>query len=271
MRLFLALLWDVLPALAAVVVGYLSLPELEGDQKAVAVIALAIIGGTAVVNAIWSRTVARWEREGRDMDKVLLATLNAIVSAVDAGWDSTGIHVFVARRMWPRQAFKRYGWRNGWRYLGRPYLKRIGTARHADVLPSTGVVWTKGKGVVGVCWRENDVYGRPLAEDFGTPDYWTQEEWEAEDDDFRDGLSWDEFARVAKREYGGVLAYPIQAAHDQAVGCVSVDVLAADYDKLISADNKADVLAALKAAAEYARDRGLHHAVSLPWDRGAPS
>ncbi|MCW2961973.1 MAG: uncharacterized protein JWM90_2360 [Thermoleophilia bacterium] len=236
-----------------------------------------LVVNLVAVEIFWREIVGAIRRRRDDVEEVVHAALNAIIRDAGITWDTAGLHVFVVRRIGPRQAVVKWGWK-GLGRVGDRYLKRVATFRHADVLPSSGVVWTKAKGVVGVCWERNGVYGRDVATDFGDPKEWTRETWGDEPLEERDGLDWDDFRRVSRREYGGVLAFPIQGEHDRFVGCVSLDVPADDFQHVLDDDRQEndlrarnEVLSAMKSVADYGWSRRVHRRVPLPWASGGSS
>jgi hypothetical protein len=142
------------------------------------------------------------ERE-RKIERFLSA---ALIQAVNHGadWQNTGIQVFLLR-----------GWKWRKRHV-RAAKVRIGA------IPSSGVKWTKGKGIIGKCWETRMAASADLGSHFAPFLHSSKPRWEALSSDTRYGLSFEDFQRLGAK-YGWVAAVPIIDGNDKYLGCVSVD------------------------------------------------
>lgn len=108
-----------------------------------------------------------------------------------------------------------------WR--GHEYLELIKRERVQDDPPaSSGIRWTKGKGVIGKCWEDNaDVY-RDLSALAATHARCTRERYDELGNADKMGLPYKEFYGMIGK-YSSVLAYPI-VKQGEFVGVVAVDL-----------------------------------------------
>ena len=144
------------------------------------------------------------ERE-RKIEAFLAASLIHVARRAGADWETTGIQAFLIRR--------------GWR---RSHQVRVAKMRLGPV-PSSGIDWTEGKGIIGRCWATRAPQCADLELHFAPYLSSTEEEWEALPAETRFGLTYQDFRRLAGK-YGIVAAVPIIDGRDSYVGCVTADV-----------------------------------------------
>lgn len=108
-----------------------------------------------------------------------------------------GLHVWEVRRCWNLRHTPK----------GHRRLAKVASLRLRDARRRSRVEWTEGKGVIGQCWVHRTPVERNVGADFEPFESATAEEWKARADDFRLGLTWDEFQRT--KSYGGILAAPM--------------------------------------------------------------
>jgi hypothetical protein len=145
------------------------------------------------------------ERED-NVRSLLVPSLVFIVRNCQAPWDLTGVQAYLV---------------TGW--LWRKRQVRVAKVRLVSS-PESGVRWTKGKGLIGVCWetRTNqivDLAQPPFSELAGK----TKEEWLLIDERTRYGLSFADFQALGSK-YGIVAAVPIMSNSGKYIGCVTMDL-----------------------------------------------
>ena len=135
-----------------------------------------------------------------------------------------------------------------------PLLRRVARQRLVSAPGPSRILWTKGKGVIGRCWveenvvvKDTQVVHRPYLEA-------TQAEWEAAPYETRMGLSYDEFQRI-KGKYAVCVAVPIMTETSGEVsfrGCIAADIRWGGYTEPLMTTEAVDVLmdAAATVAAE---------------------
>jgi hypothetical protein len=173
------------------------------------VVAIVISGLIPVLQTTISELGEKRRRqalEREDNIRALLAgSLVVIARECAAPWDQTGI-----------QAFLVVGW------LWRQRQIRVAKIRLSSA-PSSGVAWTKGKGVIGVCWetrtRQLEQLDEQPFKDLAKTD---REQWLALDRRTTYGLSFDDYQTLG-RKYGTVAAVPIMTSDDKYMGCIALD------------------------------------------------
>ncbi|HWH20993.1 MAG TPA: hypothetical protein VN671_10695 [Solirubrobacterales bacterium] len=114
-----------------------------------------------------------------------------------------------------------------WTVAGPPfarYLKRSASFLLAGDRERSGIVWVKGKGVVGATWEE----GRPITRDIDAirEKAVSRETYEALGHQDTMDLSWDEFGRTPHyRAISGVPLYRRAGAGSAVCGVVAIDFL----------------------------------------------
>lgn len=220
---------------------------LQGTLVAIATTIVLLRGGGVPSGAYWldsellfvaaaltlglsafAQVVGAYQRErGVAFDAEVLDVLKAaqirLLETTGLDWRDVGLHAFMVRRRWPR--------------LWQPVLVRVGRWRLRSTPPVTGIRWTKGKGVIGLCWATAQDAGANLAEDWGDPaGEMTQTQWRELPPERRYGLSYQEYLRV--HSYGAIVASPLIV--DEAFrGCVSVDAPGDCFDVLWSESARA--------------------------------
>jgi hypothetical protein len=144
--------------------------------------------------------------ELEDNVRAFLATSLVVVSReCNAPWDQTGLQAFLV---------------DGW--LWRKRHVRLSKIRLSSIA-SSGVRWTRGKGVIGACWSSHSVQWAQLDEaPFSKLDEWTGDEWNSLEPADTYGLSFADYQALG-RKYGAVAAVPIMGSNDTYIGCVTLD------------------------------------------------
>lgn len=129
-----------------------------------------------------------------------------------------GVHAFLLR------------WRVAWDLPPiRRELVEVGDVQLRS-MPKPGVRWTKGKGLVGICWDLNQDVNADLVTDWVPYRHLPEQAWNALPEEVRYGLEFKEFQRTARFE--AIVATPIQDKAGRFRGCVSVDSTAGLFDAL---------------------------------------
>jgi hypothetical protein len=186
--------------------------------------ALAIV--TPAV-AAWNASRAHRERLGRDAYEALLAALTKIVDKTRVQASDIGLHAYLVRRPFP--------------WFGMARQERIARVRLSDHPPPSTTVWTKYKGYIGACWK-NDLWA-----DFqfdriyaGHLDCSSAEQWENVPAELRFGMTFDEWSRT--KAYRLIRVYPIHVKSRifggyEYAGCISLDTLSeASIARLLTDD-----------------------------------
>jgi hypothetical protein len=169
---------------------------------------IVVAGVVPVVQTAISELGARrrakaLERED-NVRSLLTTSLVLIAREPGAPWDEIGVQAFLV---------------TGW--LWRKRQSRIAKVRLSSIA-SSGVTWTKDKGVIGRCWetRTNQwaqLEDPPFSELATTPEAtWNQLRSSA-----TYGLSYADY-RALGQKYGTVAAVPIMAG-DKYIGCITLD------------------------------------------------
>jgi hypothetical protein len=164
------------------------------------------------------------ERERR-INAILAGALVQAVKRAGADWEQTGLQAFAVRK----------------RRLHRDDQTRVGKVRLSS-LASSGVRWTKGKGVIGRCWERQRHHVADLQSHFQQYLDWDEARWNTLAHDVRYGLAFDEFEKM-KDKYGVVAAVPVVDRRDQYIGCVTADFPPGAPSAAINRDELLGVLA----------------------------
>ncbi len=105
-----------------------------------------------------------------------------------------------------------------WRVKGDKLVRLRGF--RVQPRPDSGVVWSKQKGALGQCWRENVEIEADLANVHAAAAV-GQDEYEAIAPEGRFNMTWDEYRRTDK--YWAVFVTPLRDEHGKVIGCVSID------------------------------------------------
>jgi hypothetical protein len=142
-------------------------------------------------------------------DHVRSLLIPALVEAVkhhDAPWDLTGVQAFILTGWWWRRRHVR--------------LAKVRLASSSE----SGVLWTKGKGVIGRCWETHasiliDLSQPPFSELSNV----SQEEWDTVPKQDCFGLSYSDYKTLGSK-YGIVVVVPIIRDGTNYMGCVTLDL-----------------------------------------------
>jgi hypothetical protein len=170
------------------------------------------------------------EREQK-IETFLVASLVYAVRHAGADWVSTGIQAFVVKGWW------------------RPRHVRVAKVR-MGAIPSSGIVWTQGKGVIGKCWETRMPQFVDLHSQFAPYQAFEKAEWDALPAGDRFGLTYEDFQRLGHK-YGVVAAVPIVDRHERYIGCVTADT---PHDQQQANLNRELVLDSLANTAHLVRE-----------------
>lgn len=107
------------------------------------------------------------------------------------------------------------------RVLHREYRRRL-----TDRPQASKITWTKGKGIIGLCWAHEKEQHKDLREACTKyPDGVTGGRWAQVSPHLKQGMNLSEFNKMIGK-YDEVLAVPITGRDGTFLGCVAVDVLA---------------------------------------------
>lgn len=173
------------------------------------ILSLAAAAATPVVQTAVSEGGERRRRKELERDERIRTLLapSFVVLARDCGapWDKMGI-----------QAFLLTSWGKRRRHV------RISKIRLSSA-PSSGVRWTKDKGVIGRCWESRREQWEQLDSGAfqrlsGVPEY----QWKMQDPNTTFGLTYAEYKTIGTK-YGTIAAVPIISSSDKYIGCITLD------------------------------------------------
>jgi len=222
------LLIKILAAVVAAAVGVglaLQGAEVWAPSDAVVVsliISAAVLAAGSTAGSAIAEFRARQIGARREFaDRVLTGTLWAVVDATGLDFRALGLAAYRVRRLWWRP------WRSE--------LARVYRVRSQYRLAASGITWTPGKGVVGVCVAQQQVVAKDLRMIDAAIWPCTETEWDTvAPPDVRLGLTYTEYLEV-RGKYDVVVAAPIldvSGSATRAVGCVALDGPAGSLDKL---------------------------------------
>jgi hypothetical protein len=168
---------------------------------------------TAVVPGLQAAVVENGERRRRkrseradQVRELLGAGLAKLVEDTGIDWKRAGLNAFLVQGVFRKRQVR---------------LARVKLTPYPQ---SSGVRWTRGKGVIGRCWATHRFAVHDLREEFGPYGEVNRDTWEALPPGVRLGLSFDEFQRT-RDLYGVVAAVPILDPKESGtyLGCVSLD------------------------------------------------
>jgi hypothetical protein len=171
------------------------------------------------------------EREQK-IETFLVASLVYAVRHAGADWVTTGIQAFVIKGWWR------------WRRHVRVAKVRLGA------IPSSGIVWTEGKGVIGKCWETRTPQFENLHARFAPYQAFEKAEWDALPSADRFGLTYVDFQRLGHK-YGVVAAVPIVDRRERYVGCVTADT---PHEQAQAGLDREAVLDSLASTAQLVRE-----------------
>jgi hypothetical protein len=232
-RVFLPLLLGALQVSATFAVAYYKddfdkLPIPAKLASAAGFLLALITPGLAALNA----REAREEKLKGDAYTALLVALAKIADKANVSTRAIGLNAYIVRRplFWP------------W----NPYQARLARVRLSSFPPASTIVWTKGKGFVGECWRSQDMmidrhiptlYAAFLGCDEAT--------WNSAPASLRLNLSFAEWQSTQQR-YKYIRVAPILTAKEggrfKYVGCVSMDTGDNSHAAALGTDEVRDLL-----------------------------
>jgi hypothetical protein len=186
--------------------------ERHSWQVVALIVAAAVIGAVSPLQSLAKR--GHLDRRVR-LQRDVLGKLGELVERTRLAQPALspadpGLHVWKPkRRLW---------------HPFSPRLERVGFYRLGNTPTTVSFSPEKGKGVVGLCWRDNSPKGvnvEALAARLTTPTDF-QREINSRGGDAVMNLSWEEFQRVKHR--GAVFAAPVRSGGEKFLGCVSIDV-----------------------------------------------
>lgn len=121
-----------------------------------------------------------------------------------------------------------------------PQLTVVAVSRH-HLRESSGVVWTRGKGCVGLAWEHGKIFTVDLDDCRHQGALKNPSSWNRASGDIQQGLTWKEADLVDHQPYGAVGAYPVKN-DGQVLGVVAVDVPSGYHDFLRSEHVAADTV-----------------------------
>jgi hypothetical protein len=185
-------------------------PQLQRDHPTLGLGAVLVVGGIAVLSAL-ARPVRihTVDRLDRQREKVA-ATLRLLPWAVHEQ----------SRDVVPVRPLGASAWVVVTTLRGRR-LHRIAKERVNQTPGPSQVRWTKGKGVIGQCWRTGQAQCFDAAAYDALHGGLTEAAWRAADDTM--GLSYDDYRQIVGK-YGTVIAVPLtDARHRRTIGVVALD------------------------------------------------
>lgn len=139
----------------------------------------------------------------------LIATMHLILEDPNLQPQRVGMHVFLT------------GWtRVKWR--PRKIHRRVARLRLAGAPDDSGMLFTKGKGFVGMCWEQKAAVHGDWSETWQKYQTFSRDEWLRLPPSETQGFTYEEF-RLTGPEYGAVVVLPIIDAHEKYYGCVAID------------------------------------------------
>lgn len=144
----------------------------------------------------------------RKVHTVLCSLFLGVIKRPDVMPEDIGVSAYLVRR-------------TGSRGL-RPQLHRVGAVRLGTPITTSGVAWTRGKGVIGRCWARGAVEFAETRVAWGPHIDCDKKHWDALDEDTRLGLPHKDFQRL-RGKYRAAVAVPIHR------GKVTIGVPAAAY------------------------------------------
>lgn len=197
----------------------------------------ALVGLTLIAfvvpaaEAVTERSHRRERELSSAASDILMTEFQFLQAASALDYRELGLHAFVVHRS------LRHPWHGSQKRVAKVRLGRVGIDHELD--------WTRGKGVVGLCWA---------AQTDQVLDYeaWAQKYqgvdralWNTLGPDERLGLTLDELERT-RTNFGGIAASPMFDARARYVGAVSADGPLGSFQAL----SAPDVLDRLQATAQ---------------------
>lgn len=178
-------------------------------------IALALVGVTAglkpLVEAVKEPRGEHRRRYERKVEEILTGGFVKVVQTTGFDFTSVGMHAFLVRGI-------------------RPSLKRVGRVRLVRRAGTSGVRWTKGKGVIGTCWQKCAPVMYDIAAHREAALSMSAKAWDELPAEMRLGMTHQDYQRASTA--GTIMAAPIQDDSGKFRGCVSLDAPAGSIAKL---------------------------------------
>jgi len=175
---------------------------------------ICVPGGVAVADQV--RLMYNERKAGpraARQEAIDIALVDALLQVSDlTGYNKWGVGVTA----W---GVKRRGFRR------TPVLERLGRRRFTDRPAPSNITWTKGKGIIGLCWeREAEVHKdlRGACARYPQGNI-TASRFAEITEDLRQGMSLEELQKMIGK-YGEVLAVPMKDRNGSFIGCIAVDI-----------------------------------------------
>lgn len=189
------------------------------------------------LNNYGEKKLTKQLRLARDLRASMLSPLEVAVESGGAGWKRASVHIMEVQKVWIGFAWRwvwpsACGWapRRFWKvWLLCPLRARWPrVAAHRSVArvgftstATSGIVWTKTKGVIGRCWAAQTDVVVHMA-DFNRLVPGKPRDWKKYRTSVTFNLDFDECAKVVNK-YATIIAVPIMSADGKYVGCVVAD------------------------------------------------
>lgn len=183
--------------------GFLTSGHYSWVFVAAVVIAGASAGLKPIVNSVREPRGERRQLYERRVDETLSAAFVKIVRLSGLDFTAIGMHAFLV---------------DGWRHRT---LRRAGRLRLVRRSVPSEIRWTKGKGVIGVCWATEKLTAIDIHQIRERALSVSAEEWDALPSEGRLGMTRAEYER--SHTSGAIMAVPMADRHGVVRGVVSLD------------------------------------------------
>lgn len=208
---WLVRLLAIVSAIAALAVGLSRLGWPTGfwdERDPWIAYALIIVCGASILVPIVSELGEKAKRQSferrQKLQTVLASSLVYVARYAGADWETTGVQVFLVKRQ-------------GLNQVQVPAAKV-----RLRPIPSSGVRWVKGKGLIGRCWETQQPQFLDVAAHFRDHEHLSAEAFEALPEATRFGLTFNDFQRL-RGKYGMIAASPLVDDAGRYRGCVTAD------------------------------------------------
>lgn len=169
-------------------------------------------GGLVLLNTVGDVVVQQkafaGEAERVDIHKTVMGALAAVSKTTEVVITDLGANVFVVKQ----------------RRFRKGDLLRIERIRLIDYPAMSDVVWTEGKGVIGLCWqnkRTEHVNWTPIARRWaGKPI--TDRQWDGIPERHKAGFSKADFMAMVGK-YAEIVAVPVKNEQGEVIGVLAID------------------------------------------------
>jgi hypothetical protein len=146
------------------------------------------------------------------------AALVRIHELNNAPFSDYGLHAFIVQRSLPRMR----------------YLERVAAVKLGAHPSPTRIRWTRGKGIVGQCWAQQQVVIADTGSLYGQLDSIESSFWRTLPESVSMSLSHRE-AELLRKRYRGAAAVPIIDINGWVRGCVTLDTFAgANFEQIVN-------------------------------------